>query len=318
MFNLRLCYNKIVLETIKTTSVYKALDLQKNLNHAYLFYSNDAKLNNEVALTFANSILCENHTACGKCKSCIQFKNKSHPDFFLIDNKSIKVEDINKMLDKMSTLPVFANNKVFVVLNAENINERAQNKMLKSLEEPNEKNVFIMATSKLDKILPTILSRLNKVRVPYLNQTDKIAVAEELKKTGVDISPYLNFETLTEMLNFTSKNIAATLQCLTNIFDNLNTSADIPVLASSIGADIDKDAFFPIMQEMFLCVLKGTNQFSKKEIGSIALRFTPNVIAKCLPLIDEAFKKYKANVNFGYVLDNLLFNILKEKFYATK
>lgn len=317
MFNLWLWYNKIVLETIKTTSTYKSLDLQKSLNHAYLFYSNDAKLNNEIALTFANSILCENHNACGKCKSCVQFKNKSHPDLFLIDNKSIKVEDISRMLDKMTTLPVFANNKVFVVLNAENINERAQNKMLKSLEEPNEKNVFIMTTSKLDKILPTILSRLNKVRVPYLNQADKIAVAEELKQTGVDVLPYVNFETLTEMLNFTSSSITSTLQCLTNIFDNLNTTADIPALVSGIG-DIDKDAFFPIMQEMFLSVLKGTNQFNKKDVASIALRFSPNVIAKCLPLIDDAYKKYKANVNFGYVLDNLLFNILKEKFYATK
>ena len=84
---------------------------------------------------------------------------------------------------------------------------------------------------------------------------------------------------------------------------------------SSIG-DIDKDVFFPLMQEMFLSALQHTDKFDKKDIASIALRFSPNVIVKCLPLIDDAYKKLKANVNFTYILDNLLFNMLKEKFYA--
>lgn len=245
----------------------------------------------------------------------MQFKSKSHPDFFVLNSKSVKVEDISKMLDKMATLPVSAKYKVFVILNAETVNERAQNKMLKSLEEPNPKNVFILSSSKLDKILPTILSRTNKIRVPNLNTDDKALIVEELKSQNVDISAYKNFETLTEMLNFVEGKTLDTMHCITQIFDNLNTTADIPSIVSGIG-DVDKDVFFPLMQEMFMCALKGTNQFDKKDIASISLRFSPNVLVKCLPLIDDAYKKLQANVNFSYILDNLLFNILKEKFYA--
>ncbi len=304
-----------MIKAIKNSQLYKSLDMKNNLSHAYLFYSNDAVLNNEVALTFANSIICKNGNACGQCNACLQFENKSHPDLFLIDNKSIKVEDISKMLDKMSTLPISAEYKVFIILNAENVNERAQNKMLKSLEEPNDRNIFIMTTSKLDKILPTILSRLKKVRVPNLNQEDKEMIGEELKTVGVDILPYENFETLTEMLNFTNGKNLDTLHCITKIFENLNTTADIPSVVNSIG-EIDKDLFFPLMQEMFMCVLKNNAQFAAKDVAPISLRFSPNVIIKCLPLIDDAYKKLKSNVNFTYILDNLLFNILKEKFYA--
>lgn len=219
------------------------------------------------------------------------------------------------MLDKMSTLPVSANYKVFILLNAENINERAQNKMLKSLEEPNSKNIFIMTSSKLDKILPTILSRLNKVHIPNLNSKDKLLITEELKKQNFDLTPYQNFETLTEMFKFVEGKTLTTMHVITKIFDNLNTTADIPEIVSSIN-DIDKDIFFPLMQEMFLSVVQNSNKFDKKDIASIALRFTPNVIIKCLTLIDDAYKKFKANVNFLYILDNLLFNMLKEKFYA--
>lgn len=304
-----------MLEAIKNTNAYSSLSLDKNLSHAYLFYSNDSVLNNEVALTFARSIICQNHNSCGKCDACMQFKSKSHPDFFVLNSKSVKVEDISKMLDKMSTLPVSAQYKVFVILNAETVNERAQNKMLKSLEEPNPKNIFILSSSKLDKILPTILSRTNKIRVPNLNASDKMSIVEELKSQNIDISAYKNFETLTEMLNFVEGKTLDTMHCITKIFDNLNTTADIPSIVSGIG-DIDKDAFFPLMQEMFMCALKGTNQFDKKDIASISLRFSPNVLVKCLPLIDDAYKKLQANVNFSYILDNLLFNILKEKFYA--
>ena len=305
-----------MLKCIVNTSSYRTLSLGRELSHAYLFYSNDQALNNEIALTFAESILCEKGSACGKCSSCMQFESNSHPDFYILDDKSIKVEDVAKLLDKMATLPVYSKHKVFVVLNFENVNERAQNKMLKSLEEPNPSNIFIVTSTKLDKILPTVLSRLSKVHVPTLSEHDKLSIINEYKSKNINLSSFKNFDTLTNMLTFTDNKTNNTLQAITKIFDNLNNSSSIPQIVSSLG-DVDKDEFFPLMQDMFMCVIKQTNQFEKKDIASIALRFSPSVLARCLPLIDDAYKKLKSNVNFYYILDNLLFNILKEKYYAT-
>ena len=132
-----------MIDSIKQTSVYKSLNLHKGEFHAYLFYSIDKELNNNIALNFAKQLICEKGNICNSCNACKQFNSHSHPDFVLLDQTSIKVEDANKIIAKLNTMPISSDLKVFVILNAENINEIAQNKLLKSLEEPNSQNVFI-------------------------------------------------------------------------------------------------------------------------------------------------------------------------------
>ena len=173
----------MVIKNIKHTSVYKSLNLKKGEFHAYLFYSTDKELNNNVALCFAKSLICENLNACEICDACKQFESSSHPDVFIINQNTVKVEDANKIINKLNTKPISADVKVFVVLNAENINEIAQNKLLKSLEEPNSQNIFIFTSIKTDKLLPTVLSRLKKLYVPKLSSEDKKLILEVLKKS---------------------------------------------------------------------------------------------------------------------------------------
>ena len=136
-----------MIKCIKETSTYKSLNLSTSKFHAYLFYSNDKELNNSVAISFANSFVCENNNQCGQCSSCKQFIAGTHPDSFVVDKDSIKVEDVNNIISKQSTLPVYSKFKVFVILNAENINELAQNKLLKSIEEPTSNSIFIFTSN---------------------------------------------------------------------------------------------------------------------------------------------------------------------------
>ncbi|MBQ3047781.1 MAG: AAA family ATPase, partial [Clostridia bacterium] len=169
-----------MIKSIKDTSSYTNLNLNKEQFHAYLLYSNDTELNNEIALCFANAIVCEKHSCCGTCNSCKQFMAQTHPDVFIVNQPSIKVEDANNLISKLSTLPVYNSKKVFIILNAENINEIAQNKLLKSIEEPSNNVLFIFTTTKTDKLLPTIMSRLHKVYIPKLTTEDNILIAKEL------------------------------------------------------------------------------------------------------------------------------------------
>lgn len=304
-----------MINCIKDTSVYKNLKLNTKLMHAYLFYSVDSRLNNEIALTFAKQLMCSTGSSCGKCSGCHQFDAHAHPDFYILDQESIKVEDVNILLNKFSTLPITADKKVFVILNADRMNEIAQNKLLKSLEEPNSTSIFILTTSKTDKLLPTILSRLTKFYIPKLTHEDKTLIANELSANGIDITPYFNLEFLSDMINFaTDSDYRATLDTLKKIFTDLNTTADIPKVAQ-IGS-VNKSIFLPLMQELFLDCLKENEEkkFSIDITLPIAVKFSKEAILHCLPIIEEAYKMQMSNVNLNYILDNLLFNLLKERF----
>ncbi len=304
-----------MLKCIKDTTIYKELNLGQNLSHAYLLYSIDRELNNNIALTFAKSLICECGNACGNCSKCMQFDSLSHPDVTIIDQESIKVEDVNKIMGKLSTLPLSNRYKVFVILNAETINEIAQNKLLKSLEEPNDSNIFILTTSKSDKLLPTIMSRLSKIYVPKLSILDKSLISRELKSDGIDISKHLDADlTLTDMIDMeTNTKYIDTINTIREIFTNLKSSADIPKVSSG-ATRLDKSLFFPLLQDIFLDCINKTKKYDPNITTLISMNFPEKALVNSLALIEDSYKKLMSNVNFYYILDNLLFNILKEKF----
>ena len=308
-----------MIENIGETDTYKSLELDKNLMHAYLLYSSDRELNNNVALFFAKSLVCENHTACNECSACQQFSSPSHPDVNIIVQDSIKVEDVNNLFSKLNTLPISSDKKVFVILNAENINEISQNKLLKSLEEPNENNIFILTTTKTDKILTTVMSRVKKVYVPSLNHEDKVTIANYLLKKNIDIQNYVNADfSLTEILNLaTDSKYKKTIEDIYQLFLNLNSSQDIPRVVNNL-TNTDKQLFYPCLQDIILnCLDPKERKFDRKLLELINSKYPQKALLKCLPLIENAYKKYSANVNFFYCLDNLLFNMLKEKYLCS-
>lgn len=300
-----------MLKCIKNTSAYKNLNLQVNKFHAYLFHSVDKELNNNIALTFAKSLICEKSTVCESCFACKQFDSLSHPDLLIMEQASIKVEDALNIINKLNTKPISAKHKVFVILNAEVMNETAQNKLLKSLEEPNPSNIFILTCSKTDKLLPTVLSRLNKINVPKLSTADKLLICEEMP----NLTRYVNSEfNLSEMINFeTNPAYSQTLNSIKEMLLNLKSSADIPKVASNLTS-VDKTLFLPILEDLFLDCLNGGKKFNQELITLVNVNFPQKAIIKSITLIENAYKMQMSNVNFGYILDNLLFNILKEKF----
>ncbi len=305
-----------MLECIKNTDAYSSLKLGGDISHAYLFFSADKEKNNQIALSFARSLVCNTNSSCGKCPNCKQFLANSHPDVLILEQDSVKVDDVRAIIEKLSTKPISSNKKVFVILNAEVINETAQNKLLKSLEEPTESAVFILTTTKTDKLLPTILSRLKKVFVPNFSVKDKEKIASELMASGVDIRSYVSRDfSLTEMLNLaTNTSYQATVSSIIDLFSSLNSTADIPRVVSAIEVE-DKPLFLGCMLDIFLnCLNEKENKFDESVLAPIKAKFNKKALMRCLPLIDESYKKLMANVNFSYILDNLLFNILKERF----
>jgi len=92
----------------------------------------------------------------------------NNPDIFLVDEYTIdKVREIQAFLSKK---PFSHNNKVVIIPQIENLQNEAQNALLKILEEPGPNNYFIITTNIIGKINPTIISRCHQIITPQINQ----------------------------------------------------------------------------------------------------------------------------------------------------
>jgi len=142
----------------------------QNIGHAYMFVGADGIGKSMIAREFAKAILCENptDTFCNQCESCNIFENS--PDFVFISDTDdvIKVGEIRELSENIILKPVKSNRRVFIINNADKMNESAQNALLKILEEPPAYATIILILSNKEKILKTIQSRCLEVHFQAL------------------------------------------------------------------------------------------------------------------------------------------------------
>lgn len=144
---------------------------RKKPSHAYIFHGEDGCGKRLVADIFAAGLLCESggDEPCGKCRSCLQFETANHPDIIRVTHEKsiISVDDIrSQLVNEMQIKPYSSAYKIFIVDEAERMNEQAQNALLKTLEEPPEYGVIILLSNNINSFLDTILSRA--VALPFL------------------------------------------------------------------------------------------------------------------------------------------------------
>ena len=177
--------------------------------HAYLFSGEDGIGKFTTARAWAKMLLCQNprqrpgqpafFDSCGQCPSCTVFEGGAHPDFrpiykelveFTEDGKNKKtpvdmpVDVIREFLiEKVSNRPQMSQYVVYVVQEAEKVNASSQNAMLKVLEEPPSYCVIILLCSRLEKMLPTTLSRCQLVRFGPIESS---YIIKKLNETGLD------------------------------------------------------------------------------------------------------------------------------------
>jgi DNA polymerase-3 subunit delta' len=158
----------------------------------------------DMALNFAQSLLCDapagDGLPCGQCDSCHWFEQGAHPDFRLVQPDALnEAEDGEKeggkkpskeiSVDQIRALASFSNlsahrggYRIVLIHPAESMNNNSANAVLKTLEEPTEKLLFILVTHKPQQLLPTILSRCLSMTVNTPAMADGI---EWLKQQGV-------------------------------------------------------------------------------------------------------------------------------------
>ena len=156
---------------------------RERLPHALLLHGMAGVGKYQLALSFAEWLLCERPhagAACGQCPSCNWFSQGGHPDLRIVTPRAedadadkpkrgsrlIKVDDVREATDMLALSSHQGGWRVVLIQPAEAMNAAAANALLKTLEEPPPRVMLILVSHQPRRLLPTVLSRCHKLAVP--------------------------------------------------------------------------------------------------------------------------------------------------------
>lgn len=217
--------------------------------HALLFYGQNFIGKKKMAQEFIKFLNCENpdfeKRPCSLCRTCLDIEKNNHPDLYIIEpgeEKEIKIGQIRDLKHNLSLKSYSAPFKAAIIDKAHFLNQEAQSAFLKVLEEPRGKTIFILISEYPEMLLPTILSRVERLR---FYATAKTKISEKQKKIIAEIVQ-AGKEDLFFRFNYAKK--------LAEGEDDLRELLDIWLFH---------------FREMLLAGLSGSNEYSTEKIINI-------------------------------------------------
>lgn len=158
------------------------------LAHGYMFIGDDNTYLETIALEWAKVCVCLNRTpegdACDSCRHCKLVETENYPDLYSVRPKSksrrILVDDMRNLLHQLGLTSTSGGEKIGMIIEADRMQEQAQNAFLKTLEEPAVGTRLILLTTHPEELLPTIRSRCQLISLRRNTSTYKTAL-----KTGL-------------------------------------------------------------------------------------------------------------------------------------
>lgn len=155
------------------------------MTHSWLVTGPPGSGRSNLAYAFAASLLCRNG-GCGDCANCIQVNARTHPDLASLTTERviISIDEVRALVQSSQYSPAVSRYRVIVIEDADRMAERTSNVLLKALEEPPERTVWILCAPSEADLIPTIRSRVRSVRlrVPSVADVAQLIIARD----GVD------------------------------------------------------------------------------------------------------------------------------------
>lgn len=307
-----------------------AIEMDK-ISHAYIFNGPDQSGKKMLAEAFAMALQCERGASepCMECRSCNQAANHNQPDIIYVTHEkpnTLSVADIrSQLVNDIEVKPYSSKYKIYIVDEAEKMNQQAQNALLKTIEEPPAYAVILLLTSNADAFLPTILSRcvtlnlkvvaddkikkflMERWRVPDYQADVCVAFAQGNVGKAVALASSDSFGELK----------AAAVQLLKRCHEiELYEFKEAIKQISEYKLQIDDYLDIMMIWYRDILIYKATTDVNrlifKDEVYDIkkqASKSSYSGVEAILEAIEKAKLRLKANVNFDLVMELLLLTI---------
>jgi DNA polymerase-3 subunit delta' len=160
----------------------------QEMTHAWVFTGPPGSGRSSAAVAFAQALICPNN-GCGTCNDCNSAKTQGHPDVEIIrtEGLSIKVEEVRELLTRVAWAPSMGGWRVVVMEDADRLTESAANALLKAIEEPGTRTVWLLCAPTLHDVLPTIRSRCRhlQLRTPSLEAVTNVLINRDQIAPGM-------------------------------------------------------------------------------------------------------------------------------------
>lgn len=291
-------------EIIGNTKIKETLNSiieKNNILHGYMFTGTEGIGKKLFAREFAQILLCTSQTnkPCNQCKSCIEFRGNSNPDFKIIepDGNSLKIEQIRLMNSKIIEKPITSSRKVYIINDSQKMTIDAQNCLLKTLEEPPEYATLILICNNEAQMLNTIKSRCTKINFKPLSINEIKEYIEKQTNEKIDDN----------ILRLSEGSIGKALK--------LNEKSDVYEALERFINKLEQIKKTSIFSEAEL-LYKNTEDI-QEILNYMNIEFyekgkTDERYLNCIQKVEQAKKRLKANSNYNMTIDNLLLQIWEE------
>lgn len=331
-------WNDVVGQKQLTDNLQSAIEHNK-ISHAYLIQGEKMSGKRMIADIFARALQCEcgqsgnGRRPCDQCRSCRQAVNGNHPDIIYVTHDKpnvISVDNIRQQVNgDIAVKPYSGAYKIYIIDEAEKMNVQAQNALLKTLEEPPQYAVLLLLATRVEAMLPTILSRcvtlnmrpvpddlikkylMHRIQIPDYKAAVCVSFARGNVGRAIELAANEGFEHMK----------CSALEILKNISDmeiNQVVYEVRKITEEKFDTNDYLDLCFIWFRDVLLykaCGRQGVQRFIvfREEISDIASasrRYSYDMIEKIIHSIDRARSRIAANVNTALTMELMFLDMI--------
>ncbi len=241
-----------------------------DMTHAWLFTGPPGSGRSNAAIAFAAALQCE-QGGCGSCPSCHQVKVGSHPDVRITrtEKLSLGVDEVRDLVRNSALTPSGRRWQVLIIEDADRLTDQAANALLKAIEEPNARTVWLLCAPTVDDVLPTIRSRtrLMVLATPsarevadFLTRVDHVppevaSYAARASQSHIGRARALardpeTWRRRTEVVSMPAKlqSLGAAMACAANLSDLAKEEADALTAAANVREKEELDRSYGVVE----------------------------------------------------------------------
>jgi len=296
-----------------------------DVSHAYLFYGPEGIGKRLTALNFAKALNCLSldDDSCGECIHCKKFDNKNFPDFLVVEpaDGSIKIDIIRELQRKISYRPYEGKFKVIFIHGAEEMTLGAANSFLKTLEEPPGATVFILVSHNFNLLLPTIISRCQKIQfnlIPVKTIKDILIKENQITSEDAHLMASYSQGRLGKALEMGVRDTIEMRNEILDLMQGVSFDEMDLIFKKNKAWSSDKENLEIILASILnivrdMAVLKGAknekliaNLDVKDKLISLIRVSNINQLILLFHSVEETIRRFKRNINAQLLIDTLM------------